>query len=85
MRDTHPCRFPFQHDADSCDCRPSKMDFQIDRFAASAELRKIISRRDRANLAFVYAVAFIAALGFLYAANEGLGRAEHQFQMDARR
>lgn len=62
-----------------------KLAREIDRFDASAELREIISRRDWANLAFVYAVAFIAALGFLYAAKTGLTRTEHQFQMDARR
>lgn len=79
------CRYPFAHDPDTCDCRPSKLEIQIDRFDASAEMRETISRRDGANLAFVYAVAFIAALGFLYAAKTGLGRAEHQFKMDARR
>lgn len=62
-----------------------KLAREIDRFEASAEMRDIISKRDAPTAALVGIIAFIAALGFLYAAKTGLGRAEHQFQMDARR
>lgn len=56
----------------------------VDRFEANAAFRQTMAERDRLYLAAVWAVAFIAALGFLVAADWGLTRAEREFQLQAR-
>lgn len=79
------CRYPFAHDADSCDCRPRQIDIDIDRFEASAKFRKELARRDGLTLLMVWAVTFLALLSVLaVAAHSGLSREAEYYRAEAR-
>lgn len=80
-----PCRYPFAHDADSCDCRPRQIDCDIARFERNAEFREELARKDRVTLLAVWAVTFVASLAVLaVAAHSGLSRVERVYQEASR-
>ena len=79
------CRYPFAHDADSCDCRPRQIDCDIARFERNAEFREELARKDRVTLLAVWAVTFLASLAVLaVAAHSGLSREAEYYRAEAR-
>jgi hypothetical protein len=78
------CRYPFQHEHDTCSCNPDPAAITRDRFEANAGYRQSMA----GNLAWFAQGTAVALISFavLFGAGVwGLSRAEAQFQSDLRR
>lgn len=79
-----PCNVPFQHDPDTCDCRPSEITITLRNAEINAQAREAQRKSDNRFIAGCGAVVAVLAFIFLVAANHGLSRTEHEFQISKR-